>query len=107
LSDGTLARIVVQHVAMTPDLTVGRLREGHTYQDLLDEQGSPGVVFTPSMPGGRASEEREAAREFNETGGLADDEIGYAYSSEPGTTVVSLVDLGATELWFCGSFLVT
>jgi hypothetical protein len=90
-------------------VTVGRLREGHTYQDLLDEQGSPGVVFTPSVGSGEKEPPMppEAAREFNETAGLADDEFGYAYSSEPGTHVVSLMDIGVTELWFCGTFLVT
>jgi len=89
------------------DLYVSLLADGHTYQEFADLQEAPGKIFPKPSYIVYASSKPEAATEFNETADLAEDESGYAYSSEPGPHAVYTWISTTDAFWLCGSFEAT
>ena len=85
---------------------VSLLDDGHTFDEFVGLQPAPGEFFPKPSFVVYAFDELEAAREFNETADLAEDELGFAYSSDPGPHAVYA---GTSEdgLWICGSFEAT
>jgi hypothetical protein len=82
---------------------VSLLADGHTFQEFVDLQPAPGEFFPKPSYIVYASSETEATREFNDTAELAEDEVGFAYSSEPGPHAV-YTWTSEDGFWICGSF---
>ena len=85
------------------NLYVSLLADGHTYEEFVALQPSPGEYFPKPAFIVYATADHEAAFEFSSAAALADDEAGYAYVSEPGPHAVYTAARG-NQLWICGTF---